>query len=321
MEREVGSLRQRRTLWLFVVLAVYIVLQSAWWAWLLVSKDREKEQLIAAFDLRPEAVGIGSAHPVRTLWMVAGEGLVFVVLLLAALWIVYRTVNEELRMVRRQRDLMTAVSHELRTPVAGMKLHLQALERGGLPPAEREALNRRALSDVQRLQELTERILLAARLDEGAVQLDPAVHDLRALVDRITERARDTYARDRVVQVAGAGVMALVDPAAFTSVVENLLENAVKYGPPDGAVEVELADERGHAVIRVMDRGPGVRPADRRRIFEKFQRTEESIRQQTKGTGLGLYIAGRLVSRMGGEVSVMDRPGGGAIFAATFPNR
>src|SRR5262245_48646107 len=109
--------RQRRTLWMFVALAIYIVLQSAWWAWLLVNKDRELEQLITAFELRPEEAGVAEVHVSRTFWMVAGEGVVVVALLLVALWIIYRIVREELRTARRQHDLMIAVSHELRTPV------------------------------------------------------------------------------------------------------------------------------------------------------------------------------------------------------------
>jgi signal transduction histidine kinase len=315
------SARSHRTLWLFIVLAVYIVLQSAWWAWSLVKKDRERERLITAFELHPEEME-GTAHDTSsTLWMVAGEGLVFLMLLLVALYIVYRSVRHELEFARQQRDFLLAVSHELRTPVAGMKLHLQTLERSDLGPEDRSALHLRALADADRLGELTERILLATRLDEGVVPLNIASHDLRELVERSLARARTTIARGHPIRVSGDGLRARVDPTAFTSVIENLLENAAKYAPALSPIDIELEVRGAMVEVRVLDRGPGVPIADRQRIFEKFQRGDDAATRQVKGTGLGLFIVDRLVRRMHGAISVGDRPGGGSTFAAAFPQR
>lgn len=314
-----SSTRHRRALWLFAALGFYILLQSAWWAWLLVSKDREMEQLIAAFDLRPEAVGLDPVHASRTLWMVAGEGLVLVALQLVALAFVFRTVREELRLAARQHDLMLAVSHELRTPVAGMKLHLQTLARQGLTPAEQSDLQQRALTDVQRLHELTERVLLTAQLEEGVVHLDPAPHDLLKLTEEVVHRAKGSFAAGRIIRVHGKPASARVDRAAYISVLQNLLENATKYSAPSTDIEVELREEHGWCVVRVLDRGIGIPATERRRIFEKFHRGRVAVDQQVKGTGLGLYIADRLVHRMGGMIGVTGRPEGGSIFAASFP--
>lgn len=311
----------RRTLWLFAVLAIYIVLQSAWWAWSLVKKDREREQLISAFGLRTDGADMPAYDSQRTVWMVAGEGLVFVVLLLVALWIVYRSVRHELEFARQQRDFLLAVSHELRTPVAGMKLHLRTLERSDLTPDDRSALHQRALADADRLGELTERILLATRLDEPVVPLNIATHDLRELVDRSLARARSTIARGHPISVSGAALHARVDPTAFASVIENLVENAAKYAPPMSPIDIELGSHHAMVEVRVLDRGPGVPMAERQRIFEKFQRGAEAATRQVKGTGLGLFIVDRLVRRMNGTITVGDRPGGGSTFAAAFPQR
>ncbi len=311
--------RQRRTLLLFGALTFYLVLQSGWWAWLLVKKDREMEGLIHAFDLRPDTPGWTDVHSSRTLWMVVGEGSVFVLLMLAALWLVYRSVRHELHLARQQHDFLLAVSHELRTPVAGIKLHLQTLERPELSPAQRGERHQRALDDASRLSDLTDRILLATRLEEGELPLEPAPHDLRALCERAIAHARSTYAQAHTIDLRAVPLHASVDPTAFASVLGNLLENAAKYAPAGSPIEVVLRKEQGKAILHVLDRGPGIAPADRDRLFSKFQRGGEEPTRRTTGTGLGLFIVARLMRAMHGSVHFQERPGGGSIFAATFP--
>ena len=310
--------RRPRTLLLFVALAVYMVLQTAWWAWLLVRKDRELEQLITAFELRPDEAGVPAVHAGRTLGMVIAEGSVFLALVLVALWLVYRAVRHELALARQQHDFLLAVSHELRTPIAGLKLHLQTLDRSMLDDAQRAELHQRTLADVERLGALTERVLLATRLEEPDAPMHLALHQLMPLVERITTHARSTYAKGHPLEVSGEALAARIDPAAFASVLENLLENAAKYSPAGSPIEVHLAQEGAHALMRVSDRGPGITPDDRQRIFGKFQRGGSEATRRAKGTGLGLYIVDRSMRRMGGGITFTPRPGGGSIFAASF---
>ncbi len=311
--------RQRRTLFLFGALTVYIVLQSAWWAWLLVRKDRELEQLVNAFGLRPDDPGWSDVHATRTLWMVLGEGSVFVALMLVALWLVYRAVRHDLALARQQHDFLLAVSHELRTPIAGMKLHLQTLERSTLDPDQRGELHRRALDDVDRLNALTERILLATRLEEMGMPLEIGTHDLRMLTERVSAHALNTYSKGHPIHVSATTITARVDPAAFTSVLENLIENAAKYSHAGTSIDVSLERLGDRAVVSVSDRGPGIADADRSRVFEKFQRSGEESVRRAKGTGLGLFIVERLMRAMHGTVTLRSRPGGGSIFEASFP--
>ena len=117
---------------LFGFLAFYILLQSVWWMWLLLSKDRD----IIALQQQLISEGMIPHLPVRlpkhTLMMVMGEGLVFLILLLLALWVTFRTLRQELSLARQQRDFLMSASHELRTPIAALKLHLQTLQRQDL---------------------------------------------------------------------------------------------------------------------------------------------------------------------------------------------
>ena len=110
---------------LFGLVGVYIVLQFTWWAWLLVSKDRDVHTLQVQVLAEGIVPAVAVQEPGRTVWMIAGEGGVFLILLLLALWLIFRTVKHELGLARQQRDFLLAASHELRTPIAGLKLHLQ----------------------------------------------------------------------------------------------------------------------------------------------------------------------------------------------------
>lgn len=309
----------RRTLLLFGALSVYILLQSLWWAYLLVRKDRELEGLIAAFELRPD--GVADARATRTLWMVLGEGSVFLLLLLAALVLTYRAIRRDLELARAQRNFLLAVTHELRTPIASAKLHLQTLGRAGLSADQRGPLVQQALHDMERLAQLTDKVLSATRSEDTAMPLDIQEMDVMPMVHELIRGSRERGG-GRTVTVNGPEHMVIpVDPVAFRSIIENLLENAAKYAPYDTAIEVEVSSQNGHCEVRVLDEGPGVPVAERERIFQLFHRGGDEEVRETEGTGLGLYIARRLARRMGGDVCHRTRAGKGSIFAASFPLR
>ncbi|MCB0792945.1 MAG: HAMP domain-containing histidine kinase [Flavobacteriales bacterium] len=307
--------QHRRTLLVFGALASYIMLQSIWWAYLLVRKDRELEGLIEAFQLRPQYPGTTEGHAYRTLLMVLSEGGVFLGLLLIALILTYRTIRKDLALAATQRDFLLAVTHELRTPIASAKLQLQTLGRSGPTAEQRKELITQAVDDLDRLGLLTDKVLTALRAADGKIPLRPRSTDVEELV------------RDRVERIFSGSVRSMgtldhevhVDPIALASILDNLIENAIKYGPSTGTVDVELEGDDRRWEVRVMDRGPGVDKDDRERIFSLFQRGGQEETRDSAGTGLGLFIARGLARRMGGDLHYRERPGGGAIFAATFP--
>ena len=312
----------RTPLVLFGLVAIYIVLQSAWWAWLLL--DREHELHALQQQLMRE--GVSPAIPVRapeqTLWMIAGEGGVFVLLLLTALWLTFRTVRHEIALARQQRDFLLSVSHELRTPIAGLKLHLGTLKRTDLQDAQRSELMELARTEVDRLRGLTEKILLATRLDEDRLPLASRELDAAAELRSLCTHASRTYAAHHQVQCVVPDAQSLMaDPDAFRSVAGNLLENASKYAPTGTIIRVVLDAHGGTCELRVEDEGPGVAPEERARIFHRFGRGGSEETRETKGTGLGLFIASRLMHAMGGRLEYRPRAPHGSIFAATFPAR
>lgn len=307
---------------LFGILTVYILLQSAWWMWLLLSKDRD----IHALQQQLIGEGIQPRLPVRlpehTLLMVLGEGLVFLVLLLVALWIILRTMRHELSLARQQRDFLMAASHELRTPIAALKLHLQTLERPNLDPRRRELLADLARSDVQRLHSLAEHVLLASRLEEHTVTPVLGQVDLVPETRQLLDLARSTYGRDHLLEARLPEALTVrTDAGTFRSILGNLLENACKYSPPGTLITVDLQLANRMVRLTVEDQGPGIAEADRQRMFDKFYRGGSEATRQAKGTGLGLFIVRRLLEALGGRVEYRPAMPHGATFIALFPDR
>ena len=293
---------QRRTLLLFGVLTTYVVAQFLWWAVLLLRRDREAHDLA----VQVQALGGDPGHvvdPARSLRMVLGEGIVFLVLLMFVLWLTYRAVRRDLELARAQRNFLLAVSHELRTPIAAIKLQLQTLSRAGLTLDQAQELKRHAANEADRLAVLTDKVLLATRAVDDVIELKPHQLDVMEILRTVVERAQQGVARDHMVRTQGpAHCKVHSDAEALRSILDNLLENAAKYAPPGTPIDIEVQTGPEGWRLLVSDRGPGVPLEERQRIFEKFHRGGQEETRRTKGTGLGLYIVQRLVQRMGGTV-------------------
>jgi two-component system sensor histidine kinase CiaH len=311
----------RRTALLFGVLTLYIMMQFAWWAVLLVRKDRE----VARLTLELRALGQDGAVPIdtqRSLLMVVGEGSVFMLLLLGVLYLTFRAIRRDLDLARTQRNFLLAVTHELRTPIAAIKLQLQTLARPGLDAGQRDMLRARAIDEADRLALLTDKVLLATQAGGDTMGLTRSELDAMEVVRAAVERARTGAAREHRIQLEGPDrLLVQSDAQALRSIADNLLENAAKYSPAGTTITMSVVKGREGWRLLVCDEGPGVAAHEVERIFEKFYRGGQEETRNTKGTGLGLYIVQRLVQGLGGTVNVSPRQPHGAIFAASFPNR
>lgn len=310
----------RRTIWLFSGLVVYIVAQFAWWAVLLLRRGEEIDHLqaqIAALGGDPEWQGERG----RRAWMVLGEGGVFLLLLLAVVFVTYRAVLKDLRLASTQRNFLLAVTHELRTPIAAIKLQLQTMARAGLATEQRAILQRTAEEEADRLAVLTDKVLLAAT-GEAAVPLNREEVDVMEVVRGALDRARAHTASAHEVLLEGpSALLTMTDPHAFRSILDNLVENAAKYAPEGTRITVMVKPGNHGWRLMVSDEGPGIPAEERERIFERFYRVGSEETRHARGTGLGLFIVKRLVQRLGGTIEVRAMRPHGTIFAASFPHQ
>jgi signal transduction histidine kinase len=218
-----------------------------------------------------------------------------------------------------RRQLVAWASHDLRTPLASLRAMVEALEDGLASPEEYLPSIREQLDT---LSLLVEDLFELARIDAGVLTLE--LHEAR-LGDLVTSclRALDAEARARnirlVAHVDPADPTVRIAPEKIERVLLNLLTNAVRHTPSDGAVSVVVQPEPEHVVVAVEDTGAGLTPTAARRMFERFWRDDEARTRSTGGAGLGLAIAQGLVQAHGGAMWAENRSSGGARVAFTLP--
>jgi PAS domain S-box-containing protein len=227
-----------------------------------------------------------------------------------------RDVTAEHRLDDLRSDILAVVSHELRTPLAGVYGAAQTLAAHGaaLDDASRASLIDVIAEQSGRLARVVDEILLAQQLDGGELAIDSGSVDLADLVGRIVERTRSWRTTRPVELRAPEPVHVRGDGPLLEQVLVNLLDNAVKYSPPDSTVDVEVSRTRANGRVVVTDRGPGVPPADRERIFERFLRRDPQQRSGVPGVGLGLHVARELVRRMDGRIGLLDTESGASFW-------
>lgn len=214
-------------------------------------------------------------------------------------------------------SLVAGLSHDLRTPLTAIKALAHRLRERHAPEAA--AIEREA----DRLNRLASDLLDLSRLNAGAMPLRPELNTAADLVGAALQRleAASTAGRVQVEPFDEGGGEPLTGRFDFVQSLrslENLLENALKYAPVESAVELGVKCEGGALEFRIADRGPGIVPQERERVFEPFYRSPGTP-ADTGGTGLGLAIARRLAREQGGEVRHLPREGGGSIFILSLP--
>ena len=230
----------------------------------------------------------------------------------------FRDLTDVRRLEEIKADFIATASHELRTPLAAVYGAAQTLLRHdfALDEVGRERFVSLIAEESERLGRIVNEILLANQLDAGRVDIEFEPFDPADLVERVVEAARAHTPPTVTVSHAAAEDLPSVsaDSDKVRQVLANLIENAIKYSPEGGHVEVEVADHDGAVRFGVRDEGLGIAPEDQDRIFEKFYRADPQMVRGVGGTGLGLYICKELVSRMGGRIWVEPNDGKGSAF-------
>jgi signal transduction histidine kinase len=238
--------------------------------------------------------------------------------------LVLRDVTAEQELERARSDFIATASHELRTPLAAVYGAVRTLRRGDRPsdPTLDTQLLTMIEIEAERLRDIIEQILVSADLDRDAIRLNPQECDVRELCASVIASATmRTTNRFAFELDAPESLIVDCDPSRLRQVLVNLLDNAVKYSPEGGTINVVVRPAHGNVLIEVSDPGIGVPVEARERIFEKFFRVDPDMHRGVGGSGLGLFISRELIERMGGRLRVRATSGQGSTFAVELPVR
>ena len=235
----------------------------------------------------------------------------------------FRDVTRERRLDDLRSQFVATISHELRTPLAslhGAALTLREREHD-LAEETRHGLLEMIAVQSKRLADLVEEILLAGQLDSGSLRVVTEPFDPEELVWTVAAAARLRVGDETTIDVSIPTVLPKVagDEARTRQVLTNLVDNAIKYSPHGGRIELGVETDGEHARFSVRDEGLGIPLGEQRRIFEKFYRLDPDHRRGIGGSGLGLYICRELVLSMNGRIWVHSDPGKGATFTFELP--
>lgn len=259
------------------------------------------------------------ARTARRRLMVAGEGALLFSLLALLVVMLYLLASQERRNLRRMESFVSAFTHELKTPLAGIKALLETIGAGRVPEQRRREMVNLGLRQTERLRQGIDKVLLSGALRAGRHRVTLDAVDLRPTVEAVIE-TQSAAIDDGQLELRwrpGEPITVRADAGALRIVIDNLVDNGLKYGEGRPVVvEVSVGDDQS-AVVKVIDQGLGFDPGELPRLFRPFERVGADT--GPPGTGLGLFIARALARRMGGEVRGDSGGNGeGATFTLTL---
>lgn len=287
----------KRPFIIFYATIIYALAQLFWWGYRLVI-------------LQPTRIG-----------MVMGEGSMFIVVFALGAWSLHKSVNKERRLHEQKKNFLLSVTHELKSPLASIKLYLQTIAKRDLTREQVKNFIEKSLLDVERLDDFVENMLLASKIENSSYTFPKENFSLSALVDSVVNRLQINKC-DFNQQLINAEIEPKIeisgDKFALSSVVTNLIENAIKYSKPCDEVGVKLFRKDDQIYLQVADKGIGIADNEKGRIFDRFYRVGSEDTRNTKGTGLGLYIVKTVLDKHAASINVRDNRPAGSVFEVVF---
>lgn len=242
----------------------------------------------------------------------------------AAFVIMYRSIRTQQRLMELKNDFISNITHELKTPVTTVGVAIEALKNfKGLnnPELTTEYLDI-AQNELNRLNILTDKILKTAIFENKGVDFNPEPVDIEKLVEQVLSSMRLVFEKEGAhvhFEKEGQDFQLMGGPVHLTSVIYNLLDNALKYSPVDPTIIIKLKSEGNKITLSIKDHGIGIAPEHRKRVFEKFFRVPTGDVHNIKGYGLGLSYVESVVKGHQGTIDVESEAGKGSNFIITLP--
>lgn len=295
-------MRRKTDIFIFL-LAVYVLLQFAWWAYHIID-------LTSMLHEQPDYIK-------KRTWMILGEGAVFFSIIAFAIFQIRKSIRKDMELSRQQKNFLLAVTHELKTPIASVKLYLQTLKRHQLDEQKRSEIADNALVENERLQQIIENILSVSQLENKTFQLHAETVNLANSIQQAIQVHQIKNSALFEIDCPGE-INFRLDKNAWHSILSNLVDNALKYAGDYPRISISCKQEQDALVVVFEDNGLGVPEEQLDVIFQRFARLGHEETRSAKGVGLGLYIVRELVRAMRGEVKAENSPSGGLRFVIRF---
>ncbi|MES1218486.1 MAG: ATP-binding protein [Bacteroidota bacterium] len=320
----------RRVTIVYWMLLVYIIAALVWWFISLEKQNAQMKefhvkQLNATIDsltlpelYRNEYAKVENEYKRGNIKFL-GEGVTFLLLILIGAAFVYRSARRQFKLQQQQQNFMMAVTHELKTPISVTRLNLETLQKYLLDPEKQKKLIRTTLQETERLNTLTNNILLSSQLEGGGYKTAKEELDLSDLLKDCIQNFQNRYP-ERIFKNEGVPDIDIKgDTLLLQMLINNLLENAVKYSAKEKPITCTLKNMNNRKVeLNVMNEGEEIPDSEKVKIFQRFYRIGNELTRKTQGTGLGLYLCKIIAGYHNAYISVTNNKPSGSNFTVTF---
>lgn len=315
---------------IFVLLLAYIIAAITFWGFSL-HKQSEKIYEQELIHLRTQMDSVKDADLYRAEVAKSvdrksrrdkqymGEGSTFLFIIFIGAAVVYSSFRRSISLSKQQNNFMLSVTHELKSPIAAMKLNLQTLEKYQLDEQKKNVLIDKCIIESNRLNDLCNNMLLASQMEGRQYKPSKEKLNFPEFVTGILKSYTARYPGRFEVAIDASSREVFIDKAMMEMAINNLLENALKYAPADKPIKIIGQSTASTEQLRVIDEGIGVPDAEKNKIFQKFYRIGNENTRKSKGTGLGLYLALKILKQHKGKIAVQDNQPSGAIFEIQIP--
>ncbi|MGB5027682.1 MAG: ATP-binding protein [Chitinophagaceae bacterium] len=320
--------RLRRTTIIYWTLLLYIIAALVWW---FISLEKQNQQIAkqryinlssqtdSLTTLRlAEKLDTINDETNRNTGKYIAEGITFLILILIGAAFVYRSVRRQFRLQQQQQNFMMAVTHELKTPIAVARLNLETLQKYNLDPEKQKKLIRTTLDETTRLNFLTNNILISSQLEGDRYKSDKEELDLSMLLKDCVQDFKKRFPDRQFTENIEADADVKGDPLLLQILINNLLENAIKYSAKEGLIKAVLKKSYTGIKLQIIDEGHGIPDEEKKKVFTKFYRIGNEATRKAQGTGLGLYLCQKIARDHKADILVTNNEPKGSNFAVIF---
>ncbi|MEO6133614.1 MAG: ATP-binding protein [Ginsengibacter sp.] len=315
------SKRPLRLIYIFYwFMLAYVVAALVFWFFALSQQNDElssfKLQFLDVNDVSySQKVQVIELEKSRKDAQYLGEGITFLLLIMAGAIFVFRIIKRQLIQSHQQQNFVMAITHELKTPISVTKLNLETMQKRKLDNEQQQRLIRSTIQEANRLNALCNNMLLLGQMDSGGYIITNELFDVGELSEECVGDFTIRFPQRKIYSDVEDSLLINGDKLLLQLALNNLLDNAIKYSDKEGVILLKGFRDGKFIKIKVIDDGKGIPDAEKSKIFEKYFR---GAQRQTKGTGLGLYLTKKIVKQHHADISVTNNLPQGSIFEIKF---